>query len=126
VERHTLYEPLLRDLWACAGERLDLVSSELTLLETLVVPMRLRDVALQQAYEHALLDTDLRLLPLTRDVLCRAAGLRAAIPALRTPDALHAATAIGCGCAGFITNDPGFRRVPGLPVILLDRFLQEG
>jgi predicted nucleic acid-binding protein len=42
---------------------------------------------------------------------------------LRTPDALHAATGGSCGCTLFFTNDVGFRRVPGLPVVILDDVL---
>lgn len=63
------------------------------------------------------------LAPITAAVLREAARLRAAIPALRTPDALHAATALLEGCTLFLTNDKGFRRVPRLPVVLLDDVL---
>src|SRR5947208_2106680 len=47
-------------------------------------------------------------------------GPRAAPPRLRTPDALHAATARLSSCALFLTNDRGFRQVPGLPLAVLD------
>jgi predicted nucleic acid-binding protein len=57
-------------------------------------------------------------------VLRQAAVLRATIPSLRTPDAIHAATALLGNCDMFLTNDPGFRRVPGLPLILLSNVLQ--
>jgi predicted nucleic acid-binding protein len=38
---------------------------------------------------------------------------------LKTPDAIHAATALACGSAMFVTNDGGFRKVPQLPVVVL-------
>jgi predicted nucleic acid-binding protein len=38
---------------------------------------------------------------------------------LKTPDAIHAATALLAGCALFVTNDPAFKRIAGLPVGLL-------
>jgi predicted nucleic acid-binding protein len=38
---------------------------------------------------------------------------------LKTPDAIHAATALAAGCVLFVTNDAGFRCVPGLPVAVL-------
>ena len=44
---------------------------------------------------------------------------------LKTPDALHAATALRAGCALFITNDTDFRRVEGLPTVVLDDVVQE-
>jgi predicted nucleic acid-binding protein len=92
-------------------------------MEALVLPIRKADAGLQANFEQALLGTDMRLLPISQAVLREAARLRAVIPALRTPDALHAATAIREGCALFLTNDKGFRRVPGLPVVLLDEVL---
>lgn len=125
VESHPAYSPLLRPLWQAAQARsLHVVTSELTLLETLVIPLRNQDQALQAAYERLLLSTpEVRLLPLTLGVLREAARLRAAVPGLRTPDALHAATALLAGCTLFLTNDGGFRRIPGLPLVLLDDVL---
>jgi len=122
VEPHPVYAPLLRPLWLAAQARsLQVLTSELTLLETLVHPLRNQDSRLQAAYERLLLSTpEVRMEPITQDVLREAARLRAAIPGLRTPDALHAATALLAGCALFLTNDAGFRRVPGLPLAILD------
>ena len=84
------------------------------------MPIRNGYSVLHADYERILLHSDLRMLPVTNEVLREAAKVRAAIPALRTPDAIHAATALLSSCALFITNDPGFRRVPGLPIALLD------
>lgn len=39
---------------------------------------------------------------------------------LRTPDALQAATALASQATGFVSNDPAFRKVPGLEVVILD------
>ncbi len=52
-------------------------------------------------------------------ILREAARLRA-ITKLRTPDAIHAATALQIGCALFVTNDKGFKNVPSLPHVILD------
>ncbi len=46
-------------------------------------------------------------------------------PYLKAPDAIHAATALDVGAALFITNDSGFRRVSGLPVVVLSELLPE-
>ena len=125
VEAHPVYSPLLRPLWQAAqAQGLQVATSELTLMETLVHPIRNRDSALQAAYERLLLSMpEVRLLPLTQDVLREAARLRADIPGLRTPDALHAATAPLSVCSLFLTNDAGFRRIPGLPLAILDDVL---
>lgn len=42
---------------------------------------------------------------------------------LRTPDAIQIATAIEQGASFFITNDPIFKRVPGISIIVLDMLL---
>jgi hypothetical protein len=47
-------------------------------------------------------------------------GASATIPALTTPDHIDSATALSHNCAPFVTNDFGFRRVPGLPLAILD------
>jgi predicted nucleic acid-binding protein len=120
VEKHPVYGPLLEPVWQAARPGgVEVVSSELVLLETLVGPLKAGDSALATAYELLFQQPGTRLLPVTRPVLREAARLRAALPALRTPDALHAATALLSGCSAFVTNDPGFRRVPGLSVTVL-------
>jgi predicted nucleic acid-binding protein len=62
------------------------------------------------------------LVPITRTVLERALSLRATYR-IRTPDAIHAATALLAGCALFVTNDPVFRRIRQLPVAVLDDYV---
>lgn len=125
VEPHPLYAPLLRPIWqAVQAQSLQVITSEMALLETLVHPIRNQDSSLQAAYERLLLSTPgVQMVPLTQDVLREAARLRADIPGLRTPDALHAATALIAGCTLFLTNDAGFRRVHGLPLAILDDVL---
>jgi len=94
VERHADYEQLLLPLWAALdGGAIEVVTSELTLLETLVKPLRDGDQALAGDYEKLLTATAVRLLPVTASVLRDAARIRAAIN-LKTPDAIHAATAL--------------------------------
>jgi len=120
VEKHPDVGPLLRPLWEAAHTgTLDAISSELALLEVLVAPLKHGDTALANDYERLFRQPGMRLLPLTRVVLREATHLRASIPRLRTPDALHAATARLSGCALFLTNDPAFRPVPDLPLAVL-------
>ena len=101
VEQHTVYAPALRPLWRLAATSARVVSSDLTLLETLVLPIRNSDINLQARYETFLLGSDLNLLPITLDILREAARLRATITGLKTPDAIHAATALLATCALF-------------------------
>lgn len=121
VERIAPYRALMQPLWD--GSRAGawrICTSELALLETLVGPLRTGNVSLEDDYRHLLLRSlDLRLAPITLAVLERAARLRATTPSLKTPDAIHAATALVEGCALFVTNDAAFSHVPGLNVRLL-------
>lgn len=123
VERHADYEPLLLPLWAAldAGT-LEVVTSELTLLEVLVKPLRDHNQALVQDYEKLLTATRLKTLPVTASILREAASIRA-VANLKTPDAIHAATARSAGCAQFITNDTDYRSLTSLPVIILQEVI---
>jgi predicted nucleic acid-binding protein len=123
VERLPTYWPLLHPLWLAAQSgTIGVVTSELTLLESLVGPLKNGDKGLETAYETMLIGADTRLLPITQPVLREAARLRATTK-LRTPDALHAATSLLAGCGLFVTNDSAFRAVPGLPTVILDNLL---
>nr|WP_236117133.1 PIN domain-containing protein [Hassalia byssoidea] len=77
-------------------------------METLVVPLRNADTFLMNAYEELLLSGGMRLIPISQFILRQAANLRATT-SLKTPDAIHAATALSVSCNQFINNDKGFR-----------------
>lgn len=115
--------PLLAPLWLKlqAGE-IEIVSSELILMETLVLPLRNSNSILINAYEQLLISSEMRLIPISQSILRQAANLRATSN-LKTPDAIHAATALSVSCNQFLTNDKGFRNVPGLPVVILSEVL---
>jgi predicted nucleic acid-binding protein len=124
VEKHPVYWPLLQPLWQAAkGQTIEIVSSDLVLMETLIGPLKAGDTALVQAYEQLFHQAQTRLFPITQPILREAARLRATTR-LKTPDALHAATARQIGCALFVTNDAGFRGIAGIPVVILDDLLK--
>ena len=108
-------------LWeAVQDQNMPVVTSLLTLLEVLVKPLREGDDFLIALYRKVLLDTKgLECLEIGEKVLTMAAQVRADCR-LKTPDAIHAATALLAGTTMFLTNDVGFRRVPGLNVVILD------
>jgi predicted nucleic acid-binding protein len=123
VEEHPQYiaavDPLFDE--AIAGGRV-LVTSAVTLLEVLVVPIRAGDVALAQRYEALLTrGRNLHLVDADRVQLRTAAELRAR-HGVRTPDALQLAAALTTGCAAFVTNDGRLRDLPGLRVLQLRDF----
>ena len=124
VEKHPAYATLIQPLWlALSKGNIEVITSELTIMESIVAPLRHGDTATLSAFDFAFTRPGMRLLTVTESVLRDAAGLRATTPALRTPDAIHAATAISSACTMFLTNDSGFRRVPTLPVTVLDDLL---
>jgi predicted nucleic acid-binding protein len=98
----------------------EVISSELTLMEALVGPLKKGDSALETDYENFFVCPGIRLLPMTLSIFRAAARLRATLNSLRTPDAIHAATADAYSSTLLLTNDFAFRRIPGLPVVVLD------
>jgi predicted nucleic acid-binding protein len=101
-------EPLFRE--ADEGRR-ELVTSALTLLEVMVVPFRVGNLALAERYEQLLTRSrGILLIDLSRDQLRAAAQLRATA-GMKTPDALQVAAALAAGCKAFVTND---RRIPAI------------
>jgi predicted nucleic acid-binding protein len=124
VEKHPVYWPLLQPLWQAArGKTIEIVGSDLVLMETLVGPLKSGDTVLANTYEQLFQQAQTCLIPITKPILREAARLRATTK-LKTPDALHAATALEAGCVLFVTNDAGFRGVAGLPLVILDDLLK--
>ncbi len=99
---------------------IEAVTSVITLTETLAKPLKTGDKIVEQAYRSLLQHTqNIRLIPIDADVAERAADFRARYN-LRTPDALHLATALASSCQAFLTNDLTFRRVSELSILILD------
>jgi predicted nucleic acid-binding protein len=120
IEEHARFLPAILPLFAQAdrGDRV-LVTSALTLLEVLVVPLRAGDRQLAERYELLLTRSrGVRLVDLTRDQLRAAAQLRAAM-GVKTPDALQLVAALAAGCKTFLTNDRRLPSIPGLRVVQL-------
>jgi len=81
-----------------------LIFSELTRMECLVQPVRNSDSFVLAAYEKLFTNRSYRFAPFDRQSFDTATQLRAR-HGLKTPDALHLATAIQAGCDEFWTND---------------------
>lgn len=102
-------------IWEMVGNaktsRLHFISSELTLAEILVKPMKTAHFSnnWQQVndYRQILSDkADLQtIVPITGDILYSAANIRALTTGIKLPDAIHIATAVIQKCTIFISND---------------------
>ena len=122
-EENLNYFDLLRPLWEkFQAQEIELISSELVLMEVLVLPLRNNNKSLVSDYEQLLLNSAMQLIPINQSILRQAANLRATTN-LKTPDAIHAATAISVNCDQFITNDKNFRNLSNLPVVILSEVL---
>lgn len=117
VEGFAAYLDQIRALMTAmnTGE-ITIITSELTLAEVLVKPLKDQNPTIQQAYKTFLSPTPaLEVVPISRDILEEAAQWRATTK-LKLPDAIHLATALRSKCDSFLTNDDVFRNL-GLPQI---------
>lgn len=110
VEGFPAYLDQMQALMAAVNaEEVVAVTSELTLAETLVKPLKDHQPALQQAYKLILTSTPtLEVTLVSRGILEDAAQLRADNK-LQLPDAIHLATALQYQCDSFLTNDIAFK-----------------
>jgi predicted nucleic acid-binding protein len=96
------------------------ITSELTLAECLVKPLRDGNSQIAQVYLDAVQNRpSMAAAPVSRTILIEAAQLRATRPSLKTPDAIHLATGAQHSCDFFVTNDSRFRGVSSIQLLLL-------
>jgi len=99
---------------------LSVVTSVLTLTEVLIHPLRKKQSKIAQEYREILTNSqNILLTPVNNNIAEKAADLRAQY-SIRTPDALHIATAIESVSDAVLTNDSQLKRIREIPIILLD------
>lgn len=120
VEAHPLYWPVLEPLFDAIDQgHLQGVTSQLSLLEVLVVPYREGNVRLAERYQQLLTHSrNFACQPIDLPTLVTAAQLRAAT-GVRTPDAIQLATAINANATAFLTNDRQLPTPRGLRICQL-------
>jgi predicted nucleic acid-binding protein len=97
------------------------VSSELTLAEALVGPIRDGDDKLASYYHEIFRSNEnFHVAPVERDILIEAAALRGIVGSLKLPDAIHVATARLQQCRFVVSDDRRLPVAPGVMVIRLD------
>jgi predicted nucleic acid-binding protein len=119
VEQSSIFgQPHFHFIERLDAREIEAVTSELSLAECLVKPLRDRAGDLVAAYLRFLDNRpSLPVLPIDRDVLLGAARIRATLET-KLPDAIHIATAIRAECSIFLTNDKRLRVPAGLRVVL--------
>ena len=105
VEQNQTFAPLIRTRLTQRAQTHEVIIqiSSLTEMECLVMPLRKQNQPLLDKFHRWFEEVDV--LPLERDVFRQAGQLRADFPRLKTPDAIHLATALHHGCDEFWTND---------------------
>lgn len=121
TENRPGYVEKMRAIFQCVlDQQMSIITSTIALAECLPKPLKENDRAVVKAYDTLFQNTkEIRLVPVDSSIARRCADLRAQYN-LRTPDALHNATAIETGCDVFLTNDLSIRRVKEVRVLVLD------
>jgi predicted nucleic acid-binding protein len=120
IERHATFLPVVAPFFGLLSEGKARASiSVLLLVEVLVGPMRSQLDSLVGRYRSFLrTSTGIEVRSVDEPIAERAALIRADY-GLRTPDAVVAATALEAGCSHLVTNDPAFRRIDELNVLVI-------
>lgn len=123
VEADPKWSRTLDELWAMLqGDWLKSVTSELSLAEGLIEPIRTKDRGVQREIARLIsAQGKIQVLPVKREVLIEAARLRA-LHGLDMPDAIHAATAKLARCTHFLTADVFLAQVVGARAVDLNAF----
>lgn len=121
VEAHPRYDALVTAIFErVMSGCLRGITSVVSLLEVLVVPLRKKQQKLAQEYRDLLLSSQhFAAHNVTAQVSEHAVQLRAEY-GLRTPDAIQVAAALEHGGQAFLTNDRALQRVTEPRVLVLD------
>lgn len=120
IEDHHQYAQLMEPFFrAVSREEIAMVTSIITLTEVLTHPLRKGDEKLAQTYNEFLLTSaGVTTVSVNTAIAQSAAEIRAE-HRLKTPDAIHLATAISLGADAFLTNDRDFGNATSLPILRL-------
>lgn len=118
IEKNAKYHPLVRPFFAAMAARdFSVVTSTITLVETLVHPIRNNHHELAGRYRELLSNTaNLTMYDLTPDIAQKAAEIRANYH-VRTPDAIQLAAALQGNATFFLTNDLNLKKFTEITVI---------
>ncbi len=105
-----------------SSKEIELVSSELAIMESMVRPLRANDTEIVRDFDLLFGVRWLEFVAIDRTLLRAAAALRARHPSLRTPDAIHLATANQSAIDVFLTNDRMLATICGSRAKLLSDF----
>ena len=124
IEKHGLYKKILNPVFKeidLGG--IDTITSTITLLEVMVLPMKTGNENLAHKYREILLHADgLTTYEISHQISEKAAQLRANY-SIKTPDALQISTGIIHGADIVLTNDSDLKRVSDITILSLDDYI---
>ena len=122
LEQHPVYFETVKELFRrIETDKLTAVMSSLVFTELLVPAYRADDITTVNTLSRLLINfPNIKTVPVSNEISIEAARLRA-ILGMKTPDAIHAATALKMDADAIITNDKDFLKLrEHIDIILLD------
>lgn len=123
IEQNTQFAEAVTPIFEMIGDgSIVAFTSELSLTEVLIKPIRDNRIQVIQTHKELLLDPELfTLISLNQDTFLLAAELGGKL-SMRTQDAIHMACAIESKCKYFITNDKGIKSNAEVTVVQIGDF----
>jgi len=121
IEKYPVYVDLIRPLFVAVEKgECSVVTSTISLLETLVLPIRRGDKYMAGKYRAILLKTKgLKTISISNEIAEEAANIRAKYN-VHTADSIQMATALKQGATVFLTNDLALPSFPKMKVLTLE------
>lgn len=121
IEENRQYAKKLQKIFTLNAEGdFKFITSVITLLEVLVLPLRLEQTELAEQYSNILCNSSsLWIYDVNIAIVKEAAQLRA-VHSIKTPDAIQIATAINTEADYFLTNDTRLKTIKEINIITLD------
>ncbi len=121
LENNNLYfEKMKRFFTSCIEEKIDILTSAITVEEYLVYPYSNGNIELEENFEKFLSYMNIKVIPIDKDIAKQGARVRANYKEFKAMDALQIATAIKSGCDVFLTNDKQLKQENEIPCITMD------
>lgn len=124
VEQNAQFYAVVLEIFKLIGsDDISALTSEFTLTEMLIKPMRENQTTLIQNIKDLLLDREFFTLTGTSASLFIKAAETGAARGLRPADAIQFTSALENHCHHFVTNDARFKSVGGLEVVRLSEYV---
>lgn len=124
IEQNPQFHAVVLEIFKLIGsDSISALTSQFTLTEMLIKPIRDKQPALIQNIKDLLLDREFFTLTATSESLFIKAAETGAAHGLRPADAIQFASALENHCHFFVTNDARFKSVGGLEVVHLGDYV---